>query len=125
MDASTELNELWELLDKGSEGNQSLTGRHEAWPEELGTFVMTSPTGKETLEVFYKDGCGRCDASYVLPSHHALAIVRDSVEGWLVERGWVCLRGERDTWYTLYLDPNTSVDKTTLPDAVRYAMTQE
>jgi hypothetical protein len=102
MDASTELNELWELLDKG---------RHEAWPECVermgdGTFALELP---ETNHDSYAD----------LDDRILHAIVRDSVEGWLVEQGWSLERTERGTCYT----PNDyTLRFHSLPDAVRYAM---
>ena len=104
MDASTELNELWELLDKG---------RHEAWLECVermgdGTFALELP---ETNHDSYAD----------LDDRILLAIVRDSVEGWLSKQGCYMHRNGDVRTYS-FDGAIRSTSFSILADAVRYAM---
>lgn len=107
MDASTELNELWELSGEGDA---------EWWPH---AFVVR--TVDERGDVYWQ---------YIdrdMLHQHALTIVRDAVEGWLVGQGWVCIRYRTNNRYELKKTApaeHWSIEHT-LPDAVRYAMEQE
>ncbi|MBO6739030.1 MAG: hypothetical protein JJ916_04135 [Phycisphaerales bacterium] len=119
MDASTELNELWELLDKG---------RHQAWPEcicPLESDRTPSKEDKYQSEWWYE---GWASGTRIEKAQHALAIVRDSVEGWLLEQGWAVCKDSSEITYAIYRPRDherrgqRDVIKRTLPDAVRYAM---
>ncbi|MHA7813269.1 MAG: hypothetical protein ACX94C_07765 [Phycisphaerales bacterium] len=104
--ASTELTELWELLGKGT---------HEAWPECVGFVSGKFWTYREWVnDVWLQVG--------VIQPDHALAIVRDSVEGWLLENGW---RIEKVRDGEAYSASNSLMEDYKfflLPEALRYAM---
>jgi hypothetical protein len=115
MDASTELNELWELLDKG---------RHEAWPEcvcPLESDRTPSKEDKYQSEWWYE---GWASGTRIEKAQHALDLVTAHAERWLVEQGWACIRHCAGNRYELRkTDPAEHwVIEHPLADAIRYAL---
>ena len=101
------LRTLWELLDKG---------RHQAWAKEVermddGTFVLYLPDTNHDSYAFLDDRL-------------LVAILRDSVEGWLVEEGWNII-APGVTLTREYEHSGHGTEYIGLIDAVRYAREQE
>ena len=100
-DASTELNELWELSGEGDA---------EWWPH---AFVVR--TVDERGDVYWQ---------YIdrdMLHQHALTIVRDAVEGWLVGQGWVCIRYRTNNRYELKKRPQQNTGPSNTPSPMPYA----
>lgn len=97
----TTLDELWELLGKGT---------HEAWAKEVermddGSFVLCLP---DTNHDSYAD----------LDDRLLYAIARDHIEGWLDSLEWKMYRSNGVTKYC----PPITGQFYSLTDAVRYAL---
>jgi hypothetical protein len=114
MDASKQLNELWELLGRGT---------HEAWPEcvcPLESDRTPSKEDKYQSEWWYE---GWASGTRIEKAQHALDLVTAHAERWLVEQGWHLTRLAGETGYTY--SPPGGINKPhhyTLTDAIRYAL---
>ena len=98
----TTLATLWEILDEG---------RHQAWAECI------KPPLKNGMGWMIGTWSGYMEAD----PKHALAIVRDSVEGWLVEMGCEIFKVQGTVQYS-FNEYDQQFDN--LIDAMRYAINQ-
>lgn len=108
MTPNDQLTELWELLGKGTHG---------AWPMCI-KIINGNPV------YFAQQSVGKA-AMGGLEDEHALAIVRDHIEGWLRSKQWAKHDNPRNGLLYYSVGPDAVPDADTLTDAVRYALGKE